>query len=124
LRGLHFQRGEQAQSKTVYCVRGRLFDVAVDIRPGSETYGKWFGAELTAENKRALLVPRGFAHGFYALDDCELLYFVGNAVYDKSAEGGLRWNCGQVGIEWPLVGEPQVNERDAGFPGLDGLEAA
>lgn len=119
LRGLHFQRGERAQSKIVYCVRGRLFDVAVDLRDGSPTRGKWFGLELSAENKRGLLVPRGFAHGFLALDDCELLYLCGRSTYDKAAEGGLRWDDPALDIAWPLDGlVPQVNARDASFPSL------
>jgi dTDP-4-dehydrorhamnose 3,5-epimerase len=122
LRGLHFQRAPHDQSKIVFCVRGRLFDVAVDVRPGSPTCGKWYGVELSSENRRGLLVPRGFAHGFYALDDCELLYLCGNASYDKAAEGGLRWDDPAVGVEWPLDGAPQVNERDAAFGGLADLQ--
>ncbi len=122
LRGLHYQAPPHDQSKLVRCLRGKLFDVAVDIRLGSPTYGKWFGVELTADNKKMLFVPGGFAHGFYAIEDCELMYLCGNAGYAPKAEGGLRFNCSDVGIEWPFREEPLVNERDAGFVGLAGLE--
>lgn len=120
LRGLHFQRDPKQQSKIVRCLRGRLFDVAVDIRAGSPTCGKWFGVELSEENRRALLIPRGFAHAFYSLTDCELLYFCGQSTYDKALEGGLRWNDPAIGIVWPFDGTPTLNDRDAGFPDLAG----
>lgn len=123
LRGLHFQAPPHAQSKLVRCLSGRLFDVAVDIRRGSPTYGKWFGVELSAKNKKMLFVPRGFAHGFYALEDCELMYLCGHANYEPSSEGGLLYNADDVGIEWPLDGKPTVNERDAGYPTLCELES-
>jgi dTDP-4-dehydrorhamnose 3,5-epimerase len=118
LRGLHLQRGDQAQSKIVYCVRGRLFDVAVDARPGSPTLGQWFGVELSAENKRGLLVPRGFLHGFLSLTDCEMMYFCGKANWNKASEAGVRWNDPTIAIAWPLADgqQPQVNDRDANFP--------
>lgn len=118
LRGLHIQRGEHAQSKIVYCVRGRLFDVAVDARLGSSTLGQWFGIELSAENKRGLLVPRGFVHGFLSLTDCELLYICGSSTYNKASEAGVRWNDPALAIAWPLTEghPPQVNDRDANFP--------
>jgi dTDP-4-dehydrorhamnose 3,5-epimerase len=118
LRGLHFQAPPAAQSKLVRCVRGSLYDVAVDIRTGSPTYGKWFGLELSAENKRMLYIPAGFAHGFYALTDCELNYCCGGAGYAKAAEGGLRYDCADTAIAWPLEGAPLVNERDRTYPTL------
>lgn len=121
LRGLHFQAPPHDQTKLVRCVSGRLFDVAVDIRRGSPTYGKWFGLELSAENKRMLYVPSGFAHGFYALTDCELLYLCGRSGYDKASEGGLRYDDPDIGIVWPLTGEPSVIERDQSFPPLAGF---
>ncbi len=122
LRGLHFQLPPHDQTKLVRCIRGRLFDVAVDIRRGSPTLGRWFGLELSAENKKMLYVPSGFAHGFYAVTDCELLYLCGRANYNKAAEGGLRYDDPAVGIVWPCAGrEPQVNARDAAFPTLDRL---
>ena len=122
LRGLHFQAPPSDQTKLVRCVSGRLFDVAVDVRAGSPAYGKWFGLELSAENKKMLYVPSGFAHGFYALTDCELLYLCGRSGYDKSAEGGLVYNDPAVGIVWPFAGgELLVNPRDAAFPRLKDL---
>lgn len=122
LRGLHFQRTPHEQSKIVRCLRGRLFDVAVDIRFGSVTYGQWFGLELSGENRKALIVPRGFAHGFYAIDDCELFYLCGNAAYSKESEGGLRFDDPELSIDWPLSGQPLVNERDRQFPVLSELK--
>ncbi|MFA6604161.1 MAG: dTDP-4-dehydrorhamnose 3,5-epimerase [Patescibacteria group bacterium] len=122
LRGLHFQSPPQDQTKLVRCIRGRLFDVAVDIRAGSPTFGQWFGVNLSADNKKMLYVPSGFAHGFYAATDCELLYLCGKSNYDKSTEGGLVYDDPAVGIGWPFAGrEPQVNPRDASFPTLDQL---
>jgi len=122
LRGLHFQAPPHDQTKLVRCLRGRLFDVAVDIRAGSPAFGRWFGLELSAENKKMLFVPSGFAHGFLALTDCELLYLCGLSGYDKASEGGLVWNDPDVGIAWPLEGQPLVNPRDASFPGLKALK--
>ncbi len=120
LRGLHFQATPHDQTKLVRCVRGALWDVAVDIRKGSPTFGKWFGLELSDENKKMLYVPSGFAHGFYSLTDgCELLYLVGKSGYAKTAEGGVRFDDPAVNIEWPFIAElgaPQVNERDRTFP--------
>jgi len=122
LRGLHFQAPPHDQTKLVRCVSGRLFDVAVDIRRGSPAYGRWFGLELSAENKKMLYVPSGFAHGFLALTDCELLYLCGLAGYAKAAEGGLLYNDPAVGIAWPFDGQPLVNQRDATFPTLAQLK--
>lgn len=119
LRGLHFQAPPFAQTKLVRCGRGSLYDVAVDIRRGSPTFGKWFGLELSEDNKKMLYVPEGFAHGFYSLTDgCELIYLVGKNGYAKSAEGGVRFDDPAVGIEWPFSesGEPLVNERDRTWP--------
>jgi dTDP-4-dehydrorhamnose 3,5-epimerase len=116
LRGLHFQKSPHDQSKIVRCLRGRLFDVAVDIRPGSLTFGRWFGLELSEDNRKSLLIPRGFAHGFYSITDCELLYFCGNAPYHKPSEAGIRYDDPDLAIDWPLAGEPTVNARDMEFP--------
>jgi dTDP-4-dehydrorhamnose 3,5-epimerase len=123
LRGLHFQAPPHAQSKLVRCLHGRLFDVAVDIRRGSPTYGQWFGLELSAKNKKMLFVPAGFAHGFYALEDCELMYLCGGHGYAPTAEGGLHYAAKDVGIEWPFNDEPVVNERDRVYPALNELQS-
>lgn len=119
LRGLHFQAPPFDQTKLVRCIRGALWDVAVDIRRGSPTFGKWFGVELTDDNKKMLYVPSGFAHGFYSLTDgCELLYLCGKNGYAKNAEGGVRFDDPSVGIEWPLLPgvESIVNDRDRTWP--------
>lgn len=116
LRGLHFQAPPFAQSKLVRCLRGRLYDVAVDIRKSSATYGQFFGLELSQENKKILYVPAGFAHGFCAVTDCELMYLCGLSGYEKSAEGGLRYDDPTLSIVWPLQGQPRVNERDSSWP--------
>ncbi len=129
LRGLHFQAPPADQTKLVRCVAGRLFDVAVDIRRGSPTYGQWYGVELSAQNRRMLYVPSGFAHGFYAITDCDLLYLCGRNGYSKAAEGGLKYDCPQLDIVWPyaveawLPSNPIVIARDAAFPGLDEFES-
>ncbi len=100
LRGLHFQK-EHPQAKLVRVVRGRVFDVAVDLRAGSATFGKWEGVELSAENRRQFFIPRGFAHGFLVLsDDAEFCYKCDD-VYHPGDEGGIMWNDPAIGIEWP-----------------------
>jgi dTDP-4-dehydrorhamnose 3,5-epimerase len=123
LRGLHFQRPPNAQDKLLRCVRGAIFDVAVDIRKGSPTFGRWVGAELSAENAQQLLVPKGFAHAYCTLtDECEVLYKVSD-YYAPSAEGVLRWNDPAVGIDWGIDPEQiQTNARDAGAPLLEDLD--
>jgi dTDP-4-dehydrorhamnose 3,5-epimerase len=122
VRGLHFQRAPYAQAKLVRVLKGAIFDVAVDIRPGSATYGKWVGAELTAEGGEQLLVPRGFAHGYCTtVPDTELAYKVDN-VYAPDAEGGLLWCDPALGIEWPILpDEAVINARDAALPTLKDL---
>jgi dTDP-4-dehydrorhamnose 3,5-epimerase len=117
LRGLHFQRAPHAQDKLVQVVAGRIFDVAVDIRPSSPTLGRWVGATLAADEPRLLLVPRGFAHAYLTLtDDCAVLYKVTD-YYAPQAEAGLAWNDPALGIDWPLpAGAITTNDRDAHWP--------
>jgi dTDP-4-dehydrorhamnose 3,5-epimerase len=116
LRGLHFQLPPHAEAKTVRCVRGAIWDVVVDLRPDSPTFTQWFAAELTAENRRALHVPVGCAHGFQTLtDDTEVLYLV-SARYTPSHYRGVRWNDPAFGITWPETADRIVNERDASYP--------
>lgn len=111
LRGLHFQVPPVAQAKVVRVVRGVVWDVAVDIRVGSPTFGRWVGVELSAENFRQLYVPAGFAHGFCVLsDEAELLYKV-SAVYSPTHESGIAWNEPQFAVDWP-VKEPLLSDRD------------
>lgn len=103
LRGLHFQKPPHSEVKLIRCFRGAIWDVMVDIRKGSKTYGQWFGTELSAENRKMLYIPEGFAHGFISLtDDSEILYMVSSA-YAGQAEGTLRWNDPFHQIEWPFT---------------------
>ena len=115
LRGLHFQTGKYAQAKLVRCTKGAVLDVAVDLRKGSPTYTKWVAVELSAENKRKLLIPRGFAHGFLTLtDDVEFLYKTDN-YYAPAADAGIRWNDPDIGIEWGIA-KPVLSGKDAHAP--------
>lgn len=120
LRGLHFQK-EHQQGKLVRVIKGSVFDVAVDIRKGSETYGQWYGIELTAENKKQFYISEGFAHGFLVLsDEAEFCYKVTD-FYHPGDEGGLAWNDPAIGIEWPqLVGEYKGNASAEGYTLEDG----
>jgi dTDP-4-dehydrorhamnose 3,5-epimerase len=102
LRGMHYQLPPKAETKLVRCVRGALYDVALDLRPNSPTFGKSFGAELTAENRRMMYVPKGFAHGFLTLSpDAEAFYFV-DEFYSPENERGVRWNDPKFNISWPV----------------------
>lgn len=117
LRGIHFQKGEYAQAKLVRCVRGKILDVAVDLRPNSPTYKKWVGVELSAENKRMFLIPRGFGHGFVTLtDEVEFLYRCDN-LYAPKHEGGIRWNDPELNIDWG-VEHPVLSSKDEIAPFL------
>jgi dTDP-4-dehydrorhamnose 3,5-epimerase len=122
LRGLHFQRPPHAQDKLVRCTRGAIFDVAVDVRRGSPTYGKWFGVDLTPGNARQLLVPKGFLHGFVTrLPDTEVQYKCSD-VYAPECDGGIRWNDPTIGIDWG-VSEPVLSAKDQVAPFLAGWES-
>jgi len=111
LRGLHFQAPPHAQDKLVRCTRGAIFDVAVDIRRGSPSYGRWFGAELNPDEGKQLYIPRGFLHGFVTLlPDTEVQYKCTD-YYAPEADGSVRWDS--LGIDWPLTGAPVVSARDA-----------
>lgn len=117
IRGLHYQKGEAAQAKLVRCTRGAILDVAVDMRKDSPTYMKWTAIELSAENFRQLLVPRGFIHGFLTLtDNVEFLYKVDN-YYDKEADRGIRWNDPEIGVEWGIT-DPILSDKDKVAPYL------
>ena len=123
LRGLHFQAPPHAQAKLVRCGRGAIFDVAVDIRLGSATYGKWEGYELTAENGEQLYVPVGFAHGFVTLEpDSEIVYKCSD-YYAPETEGAILWNDPDIGIDWPTDADPILSKKDAVAPLLSDLES-
>jgi len=123
LRGLHFQRAPHVQDKLVRVTHGAVFDVAVDIRKGSPSFGQWVGVELSADNWRQMLVPAGFAHGFLTLTDAaEVLYKVTD-YYAPESEGGLAWDDPDIGIDWPMpASEILANERDRRWPALGELE--
>lgn len=119
LRGLHFQKGSHAQGKLVRCTLGEVFDVAVDIRNNSPTFGKWVGVHLSAENKKQLWIPEGFAHGFVTLSEtAEFLYKATN-YYAPSAEGSILWSDEIIGIEWPITQPPELSVKDAVAPRLE-----
>ena len=121
VRGLHFQSPPHAQAKLVRCGRGAIFDVAVDIRRGSPTYGKWAGFMLSAENGTQLYIPAGFAHGFTTLaPDSEIVYKCSD-YYAPEAEGALRWDDPTIGIDWPILGDAILSDKDAKAPLLADL---
>jgi dTDP-4-dehydrorhamnose 3,5-epimerase len=122
LRGIHFQKGEYAQAKLLRCPRGAVLDVAVDLRLGSPTYRRWISAELSADNKRQLLIPRGFGHAFVTLtDDVEFLYKADN-FYNAGADRSIRWDDPDIGVNWG-VDSPSLSAKDASAPLLRDSDA-
>ncbi len=115
LRGLHYQVAPHAESKLVRCTRGRVFDVAVDVRAGSATRGKWCAAELSADNGRMVFIPGGFAHGFQTLEDESEMFYQMSATHGPEAARGVRWDDRGLAIDWP-VADPIVSERDRTHP--------
>ncbi len=125
LRGLHYQRPPHAQDKLVRCTRGRIFDVAVDVRRASEQYGQWVGVELSAASGAQLLVPKGFLHGFLTLEpDCEVQYKCTD-IYAPDCDGGIAWDDPAIGIDWPLPAgvRPQLSDKDAAAMALAGFDS-
>lgn len=124
LRGLHFQR-EYWQDKLVQVLHGAVYDVAVDLRADSETFGRWEGFSLTAENQQMLYIPKGFAHGFLALEENTLFSYLCGDRYDPASDGGIRWDDPQLTVKWPLerVDKLIVSEKDAALPTLAEFEA-
>ena len=120
LRGLHFQHAPHTQGKLVRVTRGRLWDVAVDIRKGSPTFGKWQAVELTEENRLMFYIAPGFAHGFVALEDGTELQYKCTAEYNAGADAGIRWDDPDIGIDWPIK-DVLVSEKDAVLPYLKDL---
>lgn len=122
LRGLHYQL-RKPQAKLVFCLKGAIFDVAVDIRRGSPTFGKWSGALLSEENQRQLFIPAGFAHGFLVLSETAEIFYKCSDFYDKSDDRGLRWNDPDIGIAWPGEASPVLSEKDKVQPLLKDVSA-
>jgi dTDP-4-dehydrorhamnose 3,5-epimerase len=121
LRGLHYQVEPKAETKLIRCSAGAIYDVVVDVRPESPTFGRWESFELTGDNRLMLYVPGGFAHGFQCLTDhCEVYYQM-SEFYDPALARGLRWNDPQVGIRWPIA-DPMVSKRDQALPLLAELK--
>ncbi|HET6605648.1 MAG TPA: dTDP-4-dehydrorhamnose 3,5-epimerase [Rhodopila sp.] len=118
LRGLHYQLPPAAEVKVVRAIKGALWDVIVDLRPNSPTFRKWFGAELTDENRLMMYAPRGFAHALITLQDATEAFYLVSAFYSPENERGVRWNDPAIGIEWPI--EPfEISAKDAAWPDLD-----
>ena len=113
LRGLHLQKGDMAQAKLVSCLEGRVWDVAVDLREDSPTFGRWFGVELSAENRLQFYIPRGFAHGFSVLSPTAVFAYKCDNFYNKESEGGIIWNDAELGIDWKLpLSDIILSEKD------------
>jgi dTDP-4-dehydrorhamnose 3,5-epimerase len=118
IRGLHYQLTPNAEVKVMRCVRGAMYDVIVDMRLGSRTYLQWFAAELTAENRTMMYVPRGFAHAFLSLTDNVEVIYMASAAYAPASERGLRWNDPVINIKWPI--QPvEVSDKDRSWPDFD-----
>ncbi len=120
LRGLHYQLAPHAEAKLVRCTRGAIFDVIVDLRPESPTYRRWHGEELSADNRRAVYLPAGCAHGYLALADSSEVFYQASSAYMPSAERGVRWDDPAFGVRWPIEGAPSVSEKDASWPDYAG----
>jgi len=119
LRGMHYQTAPHEEAKLVRCIRGAIYDVIIDLRPGSPTFKRWVAAELTANNMRMLYMPKGFAHGFQTLqDDTEVLYQISEFYAPESAQG-VRWNDPTFGIQWPPAAERVISARDRQLPDFD-----
>ncbi|KFC80956.1 dTDP-4-dehydrorhamnose 3,5-epimerase [Buttiauxella agrestis] len=123
LRGMHFQKPPFSQGKLVRCTLGEVFDVAVDIRIGSKTFGKWVGVILSAENKRQFWIPEGFAHGFVVISECAEFMYKTTNYYNPSAEAGFVWNDQSVNIDWPVDNEVLLSEKDKLLPTFGNLKA-
>ncbi|MBP9707005.1 MAG: dTDP-4-dehydrorhamnose 3,5-epimerase [Oligoflexales bacterium] len=121
LRGLHFQTAPHEEDKLVRCTKGKIFDVAVDLRPTSSSFGKWYGTELSADNHLALYIPKGFAHGFQTLEENSEVFYQMGEVYHPESQAGLHWQDGDINIQWPIA-EPFVSSKDQSHPRLKQLE--
>jgi dTDP-4-dehydrorhamnose 3,5-epimerase len=120
LRGMHFQRPPYAEAKLVRCTRGAIHDVIIDLRTGSATYKQWLGVDLTAENRRMLYVPEGFAHGYQTLEDQTEVFYQVSEFYTPEAEGGVRWDDPAFGIVWPDPEGAFLSDKDGSWPDYPG----
>ncbi len=116
VRGMHFQAAPNAQAKLVRCTRGAIYDVIIDLRPGSPTYREWVAQELTAENRLLLYIPQGCAHGYQTLEDGSELFYQLSGRYAPASERGVRWNDPAFGVRWPVTEGIIINERDRSYP--------
>lgn len=116
VRGMHFQKPPHAQAKLVRCSKGAIYDVIIDLRPESPTFKQWIGEELTAENRRMLYVPEGFAHGFQTLEENTEVFYQISEFYTPQSEGGVRWNDPAFAIRWPASDGVTINDRDRNYP--------
>jgi dTDP-4-dehydrorhamnose 3,5-epimerase len=116
LRGMHYQKNPYSETKYIRCIKGSLYDVIIDLRENSNTYGQWIGVELTEENKKALYIPKGFAHGFQTLEDNTYVYYQVTEYYTSEAEGGVRWNDPQFNIIWPIKEPIVISSKDSSWP--------
>jgi dTDP-4-dehydrorhamnose 3,5-epimerase len=115
LRGMHYQLSPKSETKIVRCIRGAFFDAIIDLRKGSPTFGRWYGEILSAENRRAIYVPKGFAHGILSLEDATEAFYLTTAFYSKEHERGIRWNDPAFGVTWPIL-PAVISEKDRTFP--------
>ena len=120
LRGLHYQVCPYEETKIFRCIKGAVFDVVLDVRPGSKTFGEWCGAELSAANRAMLYVPGGCAHGYMTLEDDTEVYYLVNELYHPDSERGIRWNDPQFNIQWPAIENLTLSEKDQVWPDFRG----
>lgn len=118
LRGLHYQVAPHEEAKLMRCTKGSIFDVAVDLRPDSQTYKKWYGIELSEQNKKMLFVPEGFAHGYLTLEDETEVYYLVSEFYTPDAERGIRWNDPAINIDWPITDNLNLTDKDKSWPDI------
>jgi len=112
LRGLHYQVSPHEEAKLMRCIKGEIFDVAVDLRPNSKTFKKWFGIELTESNRKMLFIPEGFAHGYQTLVEDTEAFYMSSKFYAPDAEKGLRWDDPAIGIKWPITENLNITDKD------------
>ena len=116
LRGMHFQKEPFSETKYIRCMKGSFYDVIIDLREDSLTFGEWIGVELSEKNGKALYVPRGFAHGYLTLEDNTVAYYQVTEFYNKESEAGVRWDDKKFNIKWPLLNELIISEKDRNWP--------